>query len=62
MAHARGLTMDLDGFASPAVGRFVASFGGTPVPRPVVIQKGVRSSAISLVGDLRQLVRRWMSP
>ena len=62
MAHARGLTMDLDGFASPAAGRFVASFGGTPTPRPVVTRKGVRSSVISLVGDLRRLARRWMPP
>jgi hypothetical protein len=51
-ARARGLAMDFDGFASPAAGRFIAAFGGIPVPRPVVVEKGIWSSTISLVGSL----------
>ena len=55
LAAARGLAMDLDAFGTPAAGRFVASFGGEPMPRPVVVRRGIFSSAVTFAGD----VLRW---
>jgi hypothetical protein len=62
LAAARGLAMDMDAFGTPAAGRFVAAFGGEPVPRPVIVRRGILSSAVTFAGDLlrcgRGLLRR----
>jgi hypothetical protein len=57
LAQARGLVMDFDGFATPATGRFLASFGATPIIRPIITYENIWSSTFSLLKYLRNRSR-----
>jgi hypothetical protein len=58
LAKQHGLTMDFDGFATPAGGCFMAGFGGAPVVRPVVIRRTLRGSALLALRDLAAALTR----
>ena len=59
LALERGLTFDFDGFASPASGIFLASFGGVPMVRPRIVHQSFLPRVYTLA---KEMSRRALSP
>lgn len=60
-AHARGLTLDMDGYASQNGARYLADFGGEPISRNRVTHKNIRFRALQLMNDWYVKPRRFIS-